>query len=76
MKQIGIMDGDLVVVKRQETARDGEIVVALVEEEATVKRFFREGDHIRLQPENDEMEPILVRDVSVVGRVVGVMRSL
>ena len=57
MKNAGILDGDLVVVRRQETARDGEIVVALVEEEATVKRFFREGDHIRLQPENETMEP-------------------
>jgi len=76
MKNAGILDGDLVVVRRQEGARDGEIIVALVEEEATVKRFFREGDHIRLQPENDEMEPILVRDVSVLGRVVGLMRSM
>jgi repressor LexA len=76
MKNAGILDGDLVVVQRQEAARDGEIIVALVEEEATVKRFFREGDHIRLQPENDEMEPILVRDVSVLGRVVGLMRSM
>jgi repressor LexA len=63
-------------VRRQETARDGEIIVALVEEEATVKRFFREGDHIRLQPENETMAPILVRDVSVLGRVVGLMRSM
>ncbi len=76
MKNAGILDGDLVVVRRQETARDGEIIVALVEEEATVKRFFREGDHIRLQPENETMEPILVRDVSVLGRVVGLMRSM
>jgi repressor LexA len=76
MKNAGILDGDLVVVRRQETARDGEIIVALVEEEATVKRFFREGDHIRLQPENEEMAPILVRDVSVLGRVVGLMRSM
>jgi repressor LexA len=76
MKNAGILDGDLVVVRRQDAARDGEIIVALVEEEATVKRFFREGDHIRLQPENDEMEPILVRDVSVLGRVVGLMRSM
>jgi repressor LexA len=76
MKKVGIMDGDLVVVKRQETARDGEIVVALLEEEATVKRFFHEGDQIRLQPENDDMDPIFVRDVSVVGRVVGLMRSM
>ena len=63
-------------MRPQETARDGEIIVALVEEEATVKRFFREGDHIRLQPENEAMEPILVRDVSVLGRVVGLMRSM
>ncbi|MGC9221444.1 MAG: transcriptional repressor LexA [Solirubrobacteraceae bacterium] len=76
MKKIGIMDGDIVVVKRQQTARDGEIVVAMVEDEATVKRFFKESDHIRLQPENDDLEPILVRDVAILGRVVGVMRSL
>jgi repressor LexA len=76
MKNAGILDGDLVVVQRQETARDGEIVVAMVEDEATVKRFFREGDHIRLQPENEAMDPILVRDVSIVGRVVGLMRSM
>jgi repressor LexA len=76
MKNAGILDGDLVVVRRQEAARDGEIIVALVEDEATVKRFFRDGDHIRLQPENDEMDPILVRDVRVLGRVVGLMRSM
>lgn len=76
MKNVGILDGDLVVVRPQQTAADGEIVVALVEEEATVKRFFREGDHIRLQPENEAMEPILVRDVNVLGRVVGLMRSM
>jgi len=76
MKDAGILDGDLVVVRRQETARDGEIVVALVEDEATVKRFFREGDRVRLQPENESMEPIFVRDVSVVGRVVGLMRNI
>ncbi len=76
MKNAGILDGDLVVVHRQDTARDGEIIVALVEEEATVKRFFRESDHIRLQPENETMAPILVRDVQVLGRVVGLMRSM
>jgi repressor LexA len=76
MKNAGIIDGDLVVVQRQETARDGEIVVAMVEDEATVKRFFREVDHIRLQPENEAMDPILVREVSIVGRVVGLMRSM
>lgn len=76
MKNAGILDGDLVVVRPQETARDGEIIVALVGEEATCKRFFREPDHIRLQPENETMDPIIVRDVSVLGRVVGLMRSM
>jgi repressor LexA len=78
MKNAGILDGDLVVVRPQDTASDGEIVVALIEEEATVKRFFREADHIRLQPENETMEPILVSDadVRVLGRVVGLMRSI
>jgi repressor LexA len=65
-----------VVVRPQETANDGDIVVALVGEEATVKRFFQEDDHVRLQPENGEMEPILSRDVRVLGKVVGLMRSL
>jgi len=76
MKKIGILEGDLVVVRPQETAENGEIVVALVGEEATVKRFFREPDHVRLQPENDEMEPIRSREVRVLGRVVGLMRSI
>jgi repressor LexA len=76
MKNIGMLDGDLVVVRPQETANDGEIVVALVGEEATVKRFFQEADHVRLQPENDDMEPIRSRDVQILGRVVGLMRSL
>jgi repressor LexA len=76
MKNVGIIDGDLVVVRPQDTAADGEIVVALVGEEATVKRFYREADHVRLQPENDEMEPIRSREVRVLGRVVGLMRSM
>ena len=76
MKNAGILDGDLVVVRPQETATDGEIVVALVGEEATVKRFYQESDHIRLQPENEAVEPIRVREVRIVGRVVGLMRSL
>jgi repressor LexA len=76
MKDVGILEGDLVVVKPQETAEDGEIVVALVGEEATVKRFFRESDHIRLQPENSAMEPIIATDVQVLGRVVGLMRNI
>ena len=76
MKNAGILEGDFVVVRPQETASDGEIVVALVGEEATVKRFFREDDHVRLQPENDAMEPIRSREVRVLGRVVGVLRQV
>ncbi len=76
MKDAGILDGDFVVVHGQEAANDGEIVVALVGEEATVKRFFREADRIRLQPENTALEPIYVRDVRVLGRVVGVLRRV
>ena len=70
------MEGDLVVVRPQETAHDGEIVVALLGEEATVKRFYQESDHVRLQPENETMEPIRSTDVRVLGKVVGLMRSL
>jgi repressor LexA len=76
MMNVGILDGDLVVVKRQDAADDGDIVVALVGEEATVKRYFKESDHVRLQPENDSMEPIRSREVRVLGKVVGLMRSL
>jgi repressor LexA len=76
MKNAGILEGDFVVVRPQETARDGEIVVALVGEDATVKRFFRENDHVRLQPENEAMEPIRSREVRVLGRVVGVFRQV
>jgi repressor LexA len=76
MKDAGIMEGDLVVVREQKTAKNGDIVVALVGEEATVKRFFRESDHIRLQPENDAHEPIRSREVQVLGRVVGLMRAV
>jgi repressor LexA len=72
----GIFEGDYVVVRPQETATDGEIVVALVGEEATVKRFFREDDHVRLQPENDALDPIRSRDVKLLGRVVGVCRRV
>jgi len=76
MKDAGILGGDFVVVRPQETASDGEIIVALVGEDATVKRFFRESDHIRLQPENAEMEPIRSKEVRILGRVVGVFRSV
>ncbi len=76
MIKAGILDGDLVVVKRQETADDGDIVVAVLDEEATLKRFFRESDTVRLQPENDSMEPIFTRDPRIVGKVTGVIRRL
>jgi repressor LexA len=76
MKDAGILEGDVVVVRPQDTATDGDIVVALVGEEATVKRFFREADHVRLQPENTAMEPIRSKDVRVLGRVVGLLRSI
>ena len=76
MKEAGILEGDYVVVRPQDTAKDGEVVVALLGEEATVKRFFREADHIRLQPENDTMEPIRSREVKVLGRVVGLLRTV
>jgi repressor LexA len=76
MKDAGILAGDHVVVRRQATADNGDIVVALVGEEATVKRFFEEPDHVRLQPENDSMEPIRTRDAQVLGKVVGVCRQV
>jgi repressor LexA len=76
MKNAGILEDDYVVVQPQDTAEDGDIVVALLGEEATVKRFFREPDHVRLQPENETMEPIRSKEVKVLGRVVGLMRRV
>ena len=78
MKNAGIIEDDVVVVRPEDTARDGQIVVALVgeESEATVKRFFHEADHVRLQPENTTMEPIRSKDVRVLGKVVGLYRSV
>jgi len=76
MRDAGILDGDLVVVRQQRTARDGEIVVALIGEEATVKRFFKERDRVRLEPANPAYPPILSAEVEVIGKVVGLLRSL
>jgi repressor LexA len=76
MINAGIFDGDIVVVKRQDTADDGDIVVALLTDEATLKRFFKEEDQVRLQPENDLMEPIFTRDPLIAGKVIAVMRKL
>jgi repressor LexA len=76
MIDAGILDGDYVVVREQPDAVNGDIVVAQLEDEATVKRFFRESDRIRLQPENSSMEPIYARDVHVLGKVVAVFRRM
>jgi len=76
MIEAGILDGDYVVVREQPSAANGEIVVAQIEDEATVKRFFREPDRIRLQPENSSMEPIYARDVTILGKVVAVFRRM
>lgn len=74
MINCGILPGDKIIVAQQNTAENGEIVVALIEDEATVKRFYREKNCIRLQPENDSMEPILVESCSILGKVIGLIR--
>lgn len=77
MIDAGIRDGDYVIVRQQPTAHNGEIVVAMTEEdEATVKRFYKEKDHIRLQPENPAMEPIRVKNVTILGKVIGLFRDI
>ncbi|MGE6488056.1 transcriptional repressor LexA [Paenisporosarcina sp. NPDC076898] len=77
MIEAGILNGDYVVVKQQQTANNGDIVVAMTEDdEATVKRFFKEQSYFRLQPENSSMEPIIVEQVSILGKVVGVYRQI
>ena len=75
MINAGIHEGDLLIVAQQNTAINGDIVVALVDgEDATVKRFYKEADHVRLQPENDAYEPILTKNVQILGKVVGLYR--
>ena len=76
MINVGILDGDNVLVQQQNTAKDGEMVVALVEDSATVKTFYKEDGYIRLQPENDTMEPIIVPDCQILGKVFGIFRFL
>jgi repressor LexA len=76
MMGAGILEGDYVIVKQQQDADQGDIVVALIGDEATVKRFYRAGDHIRLQPENPTMKPIIVKDVTILGKVVGLFREM
>ena len=74
MVNAGIFDGDTILVEQCQTAQNGDMVVALVDDSATVKTFYREADHIRLQPENDSMDPIIVPDCQILGRVFGVFR--
>jgi repressor LexA len=76
MKDAGILGGDYVIVRPADDASNGEIVVALIGDEATVKRLYRESDHIRLQPENEAMEPIITTEARVLGKVVGVFRKV
>lgn len=77
MINIGIYDGDIVIVKRSNTANNGEIVVAMTDEnEVTLKRFFKESNHIRLQPENDYLEPIILNNVTILGKAIGLYRKL
>ncbi len=77
MINAGILDGDQVIVRKQQSAQNGDIVIAMTDEdEATCKRFFKEQDHIRLQPENDYLEPIILPDVTILGLVVGLYRHL
>ena len=76
MIEAGILDGDYILVKRQNNANNGEIVVALIEDEATVKTFYKEKDHIRLQPENSTMDPIIVPNCEILGKVIGVFRKI
>lgn len=75
MIEAGILDGDLSIIEKANSAQNGDIVVALIENEATLKRFFKEKDHIRLQPENKNMEPIIVSDCQVIGKLVGIYRQ-
>lgn len=76
MINAGINNGDYIIVTKQDTARNGQIVVAMIDGDATVKTFYKEKDHVRLQPENDTMEPIIVKDVQIVGKVVGLFRKI
>ena len=77
MINVGIFDGDIVIVKKDRTANNGEIVVAMTDEnEVTLKRFYKEKDHIRLQPENDYLEPIILNNVTILGKAIGLYRKI
>ena len=76
MINAGINDGDYIVVSKQDTARNGQIVVAMIDGDVTVKTYYKENGHFRLQPENDTMDPIIVKDLQIVGKVVGLFRKI
>ena len=76
MINAGILSGDWIVVEQTSTAKNGDMVVALIEDSATVKTFYKEADHIRLQPENDNMDPIIVEDVTILGKVIALYRNM
>ena len=76
MIEAGINDGDYIIVSKQDTARNGQIVVAMIDGEATVKTFYKEKDYIRLQPANSAMEPIIVKDCQIIGKVIGLFRKI
>lgn len=76
MIEAGINNGDYIIVSKQSTARNGQIVVAMIDGEATVKTFYREKDYVRLQPENSTMDPIIVKDVQILGKVIGLFRKI
>lgn len=75
MINVGINDGDFAIIEKVQTAINGDIVVALIENDATIKTFYKEKDYIKLQPENDELEPIIVKDCKILGRLVGLFRA-
>lgn len=76
MIEAGIFDGDKVVIRKQDTAENGDIVAALIEDSATIKRFFKENGHYRLQPENSTMQPMIFDEVSIIGKVIGLIRNI
>lgn len=76
MINIGILDGDYVLIERRSSAKNGDIVLALIDDSATIKRFYKETGHYRLQPENDNMDPIITRDLEILGHVIGLYRDL
>ena len=76
MINVGIFDGDQVIVEQTSTADNGDIIVALIDDSATVKRFYKEDGHYRLQPENDEMDPIIVSELNVLGKVIALFRRM